>query len=161
MKKVMCYGDENLRTPYHYTESGLDDVYLLSGYEVHHTPEGEGVSVKDVDGLHRVIGEHLATHKKVLSGKEIRFLRKLMDLTQSELGKLLGVSDQQVARYEKGESEMPGAADGLLRALYLQSIGNEVQLRALLSALEEFDAPLTDKHLFAEEGGVWKSKMAA
>jgi len=160
MKNLMCYGNEEFRTPYHYTECGLDDVYLLSGYEVHNTSHGEGVSVKDTDNLHRVIGEYLAMHKKIMSGKEVRFLRKQMDLTQSELGKWLGVSDQQIARYEKG-SEMPGAVDSLLRALYLESIGNEIALRELLSALDEFDAPLTEKQMFVEENGVWKPKIAA
>jgi DNA-binding transcriptional regulator YiaG len=35
--------------------------------------------------LHRAIGAFLVTEKKVLSGKELRFIRKEMDLTQAEL----------------------------------------------------------------------------
>lgn len=161
MNNILRYGDEAICPPYHYTECGLDDIYLISGYVVEETPYGPGVTVKDVDQLHRVIGENLAKHKKLLTGKEIRFLRKQMDLTQSELGKLLGVSDQAVARYEKGENNIPGAADGLLRALFLESIGDELSLRALLSALEEYDAPLHEKQLFAEEDGEWRPKLAA
>jgi len=163
MKTQYRYGDDEVCHEYHYKACGLDDVYLVSGYEVHETPYGRGVSVKDVDGLHRAIGEYLAKHKKVLTGKELRFLRKQMDLTQSDLGKFLGVSDQQVARYEKGESKkMPGAADAVVRLLYLEHIGGSIKLRDLLTDLEEVDAPsFTEKQLFAEEQGVWKPKAAA
>ncbi|HEX7012847.1 MAG TPA: helix-turn-helix domain-containing protein [Steroidobacteraceae bacterium] len=95
-----------------------------------------------------------------MSGREIRFLRKQMDLTQAELGRSLGVSDQQVARYEKGAA-MPRSADGLLWALYLESTGNNVNLRELLRTLEEYDAPIKERQEFAEEDGVWKPKVAA
>ena len=54
------------RKPYRYTACGLDDVYLVNGYEIHRTPEGEGVSVNDVDGLHLAIGVSLAEGKKFL-----------------------------------------------------------------------------------------------
>lgn len=157
------HNDEKAGSPHHYKACGLDDVYLLSGYEVVSTHYGSGVSVKNVDALHRAIGEFLTKHKKVLNGKEVRFLRKQMDLTQSDLGKFLGVSDQQVARYEKGESKkMPGAADAVLRMLYLEHVGGNISVRALLTELEETDAPArTEKQVFAAEGGVWKPKAAA
>jgi hypothetical protein len=35
---------------YHYTESGLDNVWLANGYTVIETPYGKGVSVRDADG---------------------------------------------------------------------------------------------------------------
>lgn len=161
MSKLMCYGEDQIRKPYHYKECGLDDIYLLNGYEEHTTPYGNGVSVHDVDGLHRAIGVQLAKHKKVLTGKEIRFLRKQMDLTQAELGKWLGVSDQMVARYEKNDTPMPEPVNKLFRALFLESAGTEIKLHELLRELEEFDAPVNERQEFAEENGVWTSKLAA
>ena len=41
--------------PYHYTESGLDTVYLLNGYEIVKSERGTGVRIQDVDGLHTAI----------------------------------------------------------------------------------------------------------
>ena len=40
---------------YHYTECGLDYVYLVNGYTWHQTPYGRGVSIEDADGLHDAI----------------------------------------------------------------------------------------------------------
>lgn len=71
---------EKPKAPYHYTSCGLDDVYLLSGYEIEQTPYGQGVSIKNADDLHTAIGMYLVSGKKLLSGKEVRFLRHQMDL---------------------------------------------------------------------------------
>ena len=65
---------------YHYTECGLPDVTLKNGYEVKETSYGEAVSIHNLEGLHRAIGMHLATETPALTGNEIRFLRKELDL---------------------------------------------------------------------------------
>ncbi len=36
---------------YHYTESGLRNVYLKNGYTITKTEYGEAISIKDVAGL--------------------------------------------------------------------------------------------------------------
>jgi len=76
--------------PLHYTDCGLDDVYLVSGYRIEQTPSGQVLTITNVEQLHRVIGCQLAKQKRALSGKELRFLRKQINLTQSELGKFIG-----------------------------------------------------------------------
>src|SRR5437879_1240469 len=73
---------EQLKEPLPYPDCGLDDVYLLNGYEVVKNDYGTGLVVNDTDGLRAAIARSLAARKKVLSGKEVRFLRKEMDLTQ-------------------------------------------------------------------------------
>jgi len=152
---------ERDKTPLHYTDCGLDDVYLVSGYEIARTPHGEGLSIKNLDELHKAIGCTLAKQKKVLSSKELRFLRRQMDLTQSDLGKLLGLSSQQVARWEKGESEISGPADLLVRAFFIQYAGGTLDLQALASFLEEMDAPMNEKMCFENTSQVWRVKRAA
>ncbi|HEX4839910.1 MAG TPA: helix-turn-helix domain-containing protein [Rhabdochlamydiaceae bacterium] len=89
--------------PYHYTECGLNNIYLLNGYKFIQTSRGKAVSIKDIDGLHKAIGLFLATAKKDLSGDEIRFLRHELLLSQLTLARLLGVSEQAVHRWEKGK----------------------------------------------------------
>lgn len=105
------------RDPYHYRACGLDDVYLLNGYELVETSYGKGVQIENVEALHRAIAMHLVMMQKPLKAKEFRFLRKQLDLTQKELGDLMKVDAQTVARYEKAESEIPGPTDFLLRML--------------------------------------------
>lgn len=160
-RKAWRHVGERDKEPLHYTDCGLDDVYLLSGYEVHDTPHGEGISVKNLDQLHVAIGCYLASKRKVLASKELRFMRKQMDLTQTELGRLLGLTSQQVARWEKGESEISGAADVLIRALFIQHAGNELDLKALVSSLDEIDALVSEKSFFEETSNGWRALKAA
>ncbi len=44
---------------YQYIESGLDNVYLINGFEHHHTAYGDGISVHNVQELNRIIGQAL------------------------------------------------------------------------------------------------------
>jgi putative transcriptional regulator len=155
------HNGEKDKEPLHYTACGLDDIYLKSGYEIVKTPHGEGVAIKKLDELHLAIGCNLAERKKLLSAKELRFLRKHMDLTQSELGKLLGLTSQQVARWEKGESEISGSAEFLLRAYFIQHAGGTLNLQELVSALDEIDAPANEKSFFAKTATGWHAQMAA
>lgn len=152
---------EQPKAPLRYTECGLDDVYLVSGYMIENTPDGEALSVKNLDELLQAIGCYLAGQKKTLSGKELRFLRKQMDLTQSELGKLVGLTSQQVARWEKGESDISGPAEMLLRGLYIQHAGGQLDLQRLVTSLDEIDAPMSDKTYFEKTSRGWKHRKAA
>ena len=149
------------KKPLHYIACGLDDIYLMSDYEIVKTSHGEGTAIKKLDKLHLAIGRNLAERKKVLSAKELRFLRKHMNLTQSELGKLLGLTSQQVARWEKDESDISGAAEFLLRAYFIQHAGGSLNLQELVSALDEIGAPAHEKGFFSKTASGWHSQMAA
>ncbi|HXG79592.1 MAG TPA: helix-turn-helix domain-containing protein [Methyloceanibacter sp.] len=134
--------------PFHYKQCGLDNIYLMNGYCIEQTAYGEAVSIRDADELHKAIGVYLVQHRKVLSAKEVRFLRKQLELTQAELGSLMGQSSQQVARWEKGQSGIQGPADRLLRFIFLFSIMSEQERKefmGLLEALDEMDAPAVEK----------------
>ena len=147
---------EELKEPLHYPECGLDDVYLLNGYERYETPYGSGVAVKGLDELRVAIALHLAARKKALNGKEIRFLRKEMDLTQSELARLFGVDAQTVARWEKGETTIAGPAELLLRVVFLEHACGEVKVHDLLQKLDETDAEMTDRKVFESTDEGWR-----
>ncbi len=112
-------GDKPAAVPYHYKMCGLDYVYLFDGVVRESTDYGDGVAIKNATDLHRHIGLHLVLCQNELNGAEVRFLRRGMDLTQEELAKEIGVTGQTVARYEKGETDIPGPVDRLLRALYV------------------------------------------
>ena len=146
---------EEAKAPLHYTACGLDDVYLVSGYEVQQTRYGTGISVKNADELHAAIGEYIVANKKLLSGKEVRFLRHQMDLTQSELARLFGCSAQQVARYEKEESDMPGPAERLLRVLYSEHLQQNISIHDLLAELDEMDDRKANL-VFEQNQGGWQ-----
>jgi DNA-binding transcriptional regulator YiaG len=158
--KEFRYGTAAERPPYHYTMCGLDDIYLVSGYELSETEYGNGVVIDDMDGLHRAIGEYLVTSKKSLNPKEVRFLRHDMDLTQTHLADLLRVTDQTVARWEKGEVPIPGPAELLLRALYLGHVSKSVDVRKLAEQIRELEERAPGKHLFAPTDNGWQAIAA-
>ena len=129
-------------TPHHYTQCGLGNVYLRNGFEVVSTKYGQAIRIHDIDGLHGAIGMYLIREKKQLDGREIRFLRHEMALSQNVLGKLLDKSGQSVARWEKGQTKMDGPADRLLRLLYESQAterGGEYGIPELLAQLAELD----------------------
>ena len=101
---------------YHYTESGLNNVWLVNGYTVETTPYGKGVRIEDVEGLNKSIAARLVNDKPHLTGAEFRFLRKELDLSQAALAKIVGKDAQSVARWKK--ARVPKMADRMMRFVY-------------------------------------------
>jgi putative transcriptional regulator len=140
---------------YHYTESGLQNVWLTSGFRKVRTKHGAGVTIRDVEGLHRMIGKALANKPK-LTGSELRFLRKEMDMSQSALASLVGTSEQNVSLWER-RGRMPKTADRLVRLIYLEHVGNNPKVRELVDRLNLLDDTRRSERLtFAEQAGRWK-----
>jgi|SRR5690606_62334 len=159
-RKVLRIKGEADGEPLRYTLSGLDDVYLMSGWKRVETPYGSGVTIKDVDGLHRAIGFNLVTQKKALSGAEIRFLRKEMGLTQDELGERVCKSGQQVARWEKSQSEISGSSELLLRVLYLQHLGQHPMLAEIVKQLRAIEDRGNQRQVFKPTRNGWRPVAA-
>jgi putative transcriptional regulator len=125
---------------YHYTECGLDNVYLLNGFEPVETPRGVGIRIRDREGLHLAISRLLVREKKDLNGKEFRFLRHELDMTQQVIANVLRVDTQTVARWEKGRTgAIPGPAQGMIRVLYEAKTGGNIEITRLLEELAELD----------------------
>lgn len=103
---------------YHYTESGLDNVCLTNGFEFVDRPGGCCLRIRDIDDLHEAIARQLIARKKHLPGKDVRFLRQELLMSQGILAKLLGMSRQTVIRRENGERDIPRPADVLIRLLF-------------------------------------------
>ncbi|MCZ7857079.1 helix-turn-helix domain-containing protein [Agrobacterium salinitolerans] len=153
---VWHHSGEKRKDVLHYTGCGLDDVYLASGYDRYETPYGNGVSIKNLENLHKQIGLYLIKYRKVLSGKEIRFLRHQMDLTQSELARFFGCNVQQVARYEKDQNKLTGPADRLLRLLYEEHSRESGSVREILEFIDSMDDLTSDQIVFEDVDGQWR-----
>ena len=157
-------GEEMRPVPYEYKECGLAGIYLHSGYEPAELDGETYVSVVDTEGLHKCIGHHIVYTRKELLPEEIKFLRKTMDLTQSELGQWMGQSSQQVARWEKGQSAIPGPADRLLRAIFMvetKPSEEDWSFVDLLRTLEELDDSPPRKLTFCFDGDSWQQERRA
>ncbi|NIE67653.1 helix-turn-helix domain-containing protein [Burkholderia sp. Ax-1719] len=138
---------------YHYTETGLLNVWLANGYTVRKTSSGEAVSIENADGLHREIGRVLA-RKSHLTAAEFRFLRKELDLSQHRAADLLGTSEQTVALWEK-RGKIPKTADRMFRAIYLETIDGNVKLKELIERVADLDRKVDERLIFQDTEGVW------
>lgn len=137
-------GVAKMEKVYQYRESGLDSVFLVNGFEYHNSPRGRTVSIQDVEGLHKTIGLTLAQMEKRLTGKEFRYLRVEMLLSQASLAKVLGVRELTVSRWEKEETEIPVATEAVVREMYLDSIGEGGRIRELLEKIADLDDRLDE-----------------
>ena len=130
-----------------YKECGLDNIYLVGGVTRRKTPRGEVVHIEDVKGLHAAIGRMLVQEKKRLNGRELRFLRHEINLTQENLAALLGTDAQNVARWEKGKVKVPGPGDRLIRLLYREHASGNKAILEPLQELAGLDELLKDEEL--------------
>lgn len=147
---------------YHYTDSGLDNIWLENGYTVHKTAYGEGVSIQDTEGLHEAIGKWLIELPKPLNGAELRFIRLEMELTQRALGGILGMDEQAVRRWEKARTKtLNGPADQLLRVLYEDYLDGDGSIRAVVDRLAELDQVDKIDVRFCETDRGWQPHACA
>jgi putative transcriptional regulator len=146
---------------HHYTESGLDNIYLVDGYTIHKTPYGEGVSIQNTTALHKAIGKHLINRPIPFNGAELRFLRTEMELTQRDLAGIIGATEQTLRLWEKNRGKfVPGTADRLLRALYSEFIGGDVHIRKMLERLADLDRLENGDTCFKRNNSSWKPIQA-
>ncbi len=146
--------------PYHYTECGLDYVYLLNGYTVHETGHGPAVEVGHADQLDRQIALAIINHQGPLTGQEVRFLRGLLDLTQTELADLLGKDAQSVARWERMKTVIPPTEDRALRQIYLEETGHTVKFVDTVRRVAEIKKRVERVTFRALPQGIWENQAA-
>jgi putative transcriptional regulator len=135
-----------LAEPYQFQASGLNDIFLLNGVSETDTPYGPMVHIHNVHGLQRAIGLHIAEKPQLMTGAEFRFLRRQIELTQSDLAKRMCITDQTIANYEKGKTKL-GSADPFMRALYLVHILPEQTRVGILKPMIEESAAMSRKRL--------------
>ena len=131
---------EKQQKAYHYQACGLPNIYLVGGVSFLDTPRGKAVVIEDVEGLHRAIARRLVDEKKNLTGREFRFLRHEIGLTQQQLALLLHTEVQNVGRWERERGDkVPGPAQGLIRLLYNEKINRNVAISDPLARRAELD----------------------
>ena len=147
---------------YHYTDCGLDNIWLQNGFKEIKTPYGKATSVQDVVELHRAIGGLLIAMPKPLNGAELRFIRLEMDMTQKNLGGIIGAEEQAVRRWEKARKKaINGSADLLLRALYGEYLHGDGSVRRMVDKLASLDQIEVPKITFKETEKGWQSNFDA
>ena len=108
---------------YRYTESGLDNV-IIRGMNFLIDDAGEQiVTIRNVAGLHRAIATAIVQKTVSMTGKELRFLRGEMGMTQAELAVVVHREPLAISRWERGEvSDIDMNAETLIRLLARETL---------------------------------------
>lgn len=138
---------------YHYTESGLQNIWLANGY----TMKGDAIAIHEADQLHRAIGRTLSMQPH-LTGAGLRFLRIELGLSQKRLGEMVGASEESVSLWER-RGRMPKSADRIVRAVYLETLDGNIQITQMIQRLVDLDDKPEEKMVFSESESGWR--MAA
>jgi putative transcriptional regulator len=154
VQKVFQHKNEGAPERYQYRECGLDNIWLHGGVRLEKEDGDEFLYIEDQDELHRVIALSIVERGDRMTGRELWFLRQELGLSQVQLARLIRQDVQAVARWEKGKSRLPGAADRLIRLLYLGHDRGTVDVHDLLQQLAETDAAPRDR-VFEQANGGW------
>lgn len=113
---------------YHYTECGLDNVFI-EGMDMVQDHNGEDTVVIPAIGLlHKVIAEGIIQLPTKMSGRELRFLRSEMGMTQTKLAEVLKVTLLTVGRWEREETPIKDAAEMLIRLMAIEELELDVKM---------------------------------
>ena len=141
-------------------ECGLDYVWLLNGFTILETAYGPAAQVDRAEELDRRIALAVIHRQHSLTGQEVRFLRGLLDMTQTELGALLGKDAQSVARWERVKTAVPPTEDRALRQIYLEATGHALKFTETARMVASI-VGRSERFEFRElPEGVWESQAA-
>lgn len=137
---------------YHYTACGLDNVWLANGYQIKTTRHGQAVAVHDLDGLHKLLAATLVDKPGRLTGKEFRFLRTQLGLSQEALGSMLDFSENAVSLWERKDT-VPAACDQWLRMSVLAKLEGATKLADAIARTQAVHQLIFQKYLVKDVQG--------
>lgn len=104
--------------PFHFTDSGLPNVYLV-GIKYFVCDCGSVVAeIPAIKQLMQVIARDIVTSPLDLTGNEIRFLRKRLGKKAADYCKYLGFTPESLSRVENGKQAVSIQAQKLARLSY-------------------------------------------
>jgi len=136
---------------YHYTESGLSNVYLVNGFNIEVIDGEEYTSIDDMNGLHNIIAQAIVDSNSTLTHEQFKFLRVELNLSQKSLAVSFGVDEQTIARYEKNKTKIPRTTDAALRSIYMESLDKNNPVGYFLELLADVEAQAAAQEIRLEE----------
>jgi len=116
-----CGGEARVkRGIYRFRESGLDNV-VVKGIEIVKCPAcgNEDAIIPNLDGLLRVIAVALVIKMFPLSGAEVRYLRKYLEMSGEQFARILHTDKSTLSKWETGAVNIGSKSDLLIRAVAL------------------------------------------
>lgn len=142
---------------YHYTESGLSNIYLVNGVNTEIEDGEEYTSIDNMDGLHKAIALAIVDSKRPLTHEEFKFLRVELNQSQVALAKHFDVTEQTIARYEKNQTKIPRTTDAYLRSLHAASMGKNHPVSYFFKLFSDVKTAASSEYIHLNKvNGDWK-----
>ncbi len=106
----------------HYTACGLDEIYLLNGFDIVETGYGPGPVIKNPEQFYDAVAASVLGRVR-LNGQAGRYLQIWLALDDAELATLLQLPTGQIPVWEREpERIIPAAAAARLRQAALKNL---------------------------------------
>ncbi len=142
-----------------YPHFAIPNLYLENGYLVEESSYGEIVSYVDEDALEACVQKILVRIPQRLNGRQLRFLRRGLEISQEVFGTLIDRDTQTVARLEKSDAAVPKLVDLAIRARYFGRYEPSVSIGEILSIHDGTTRFPTDKIVLSHVGGKWSYRF--
>ena len=129
---------------YHYIECGLSNVFIEGMTTVSDHAGEKTVTIPAIGLLHQVIAEGIVTLPSKMNGKELRFLRTEMGMTQAMLAEVLKVTSLTISRWEREETSIDDAGEMLVRLMAVERLELSVNLSVSAVSAKVMQTPRTE-----------------
>lgn len=138
-----------------YPHFAVQGLLLQNGYTEIDSPTGVRREYAHEDRLELCIARVLLRKPERLRGWDLRFLRRSLNLSQAQLGKLIDRDAQTVARWEKTKRRVPSFVDLAIRCRFAERFDGNMTLKEVLSFVDGTAAKLPRNILLRHEGDDW------
>lgn len=127
---------ENL---YHFLDSGLPNVYLAGvKYWTCDECKSQWAEIPAPEQLMNVIAESIVLKPGLLSGSEIKFLRKRVGKRAADFAELISKTPEHFSKLETESLKLQPATDKLIRLIYGMLSGDKQLLNTLYRTTEKW-----------------------
>lgn len=142
-----------------YPHFAIPNLYLVNGYKEAETEHGIEHQYEFEDELERCVQCLLLRKPSRLRGWDLRYLRRSLDLSQTDFGRLVDRDPQTVARWEKSVDEVPQFIDLTIRMRFAERFVRDLSAVEVLSYVDGTARKLPEKILLHRDATGWKYSL--
>lgn len=119
-----------------YPHFAFTQLRLVNGYRELDTEYGPAREYEREDELEHCIRRLVVRKPGALTGPELRFLRRGLEISQAAFGQMLDRDAQTVARWEKSFDAVPKFVDLMVRMRFAERFDPELSIKQMLSFVD-------------------------
>ena len=134
-----------VHTTIDYWESGLNNVQLVDAPIWKCSNGHQEVEIPNAEQLHRLLVNLLIRKQSVLTGSEIRFLRKELVMSGKVFAQQLGMTAEHLSRLETGRRQITSTTDLLVRLVVGWELTRRCQIEFRSISNRSSPTPMPDR----------------